>query len=89
MAVINNIPLEPERVPRGGLLTRVAGLLDWLVERANDWFHGSIPTRMNYLRDMSNDPRRTSDFDRSMAVLYAALLLALVASGVCLVITIL
>jgi STE24 endopeptidase len=89
VAVINNIPLEPERAPRGGLLTRVAGLLDYLVERANDWFHGSIPTRMNYLRAMSNDPRRTSDFDRSMAVLYAALLVALVVSGTFLVITIL
>ena len=89
VAVINNIPLERELPSNAGFFTRVGAMLDRLVERANDWFHGSIPSRMNYLRDLSNDPKRTSDFDRSMSVLYAALLLALVASGVCLVVTIL
>jgi Zn-dependent protease with chaperone function len=89
VAVINNIPLERELPANAGFFTRVGAMLDRLVERANDWFHGSIPSRMNYLRNLSNDPKRTSDFDRSMSVLYAALLLALVASGVCLVVTIL
>jgi STE24 endopeptidase len=89
VAIINNIPLERELPANAGYFTRVGAMLDRLVERANDWFHGSIPSRMNYLRDLSNDPRRTSDFDRSMSVLYAALLVALVVSGVCLVTTIL
>jgi len=89
VAVINNIPLEREQPVNAGFFQRVGAMLDRVVERANDWFHGSIPSRMNYLRNLSDDPKRTSDFDRSMSVLYAALLVALVASGVCLVVTVL
>jgi STE24 endopeptidase len=81
VAVINNIPLEPRQRERSGLLSRLGLTLDTLVERTNDWFHGSIPTRMNYLRDLSSDPRRTSEFDRTMGILYSVLLIALVFSG--------
>ena len=45
VAVINNIPLD---TPPGR--ARVAALIDGIVEQANNWFHGSIPTRMEYLR---------------------------------------
>jgi hypothetical protein len=44
---------------------------------------------MRYLRDLSGDPNRTSDFDRRMSVLYAMLVLALIVSGTALVVTVL
>jgi STE24 endopeptidase len=89
VAVINNIPLEPQRVRGSGLLGRTGAVLDRVVELANNWFHGSISTRMRYLRDLSGDPNRTSDFDRRMSVLYAMLVLALIVSGTALVVTVL
>lgn len=49
---------------------------------ARNWTHGSIATRMKYLEDISEDPRRTFDFDRRMTGVYMALVAALVGCGV-------
>ncbi len=81
VAVINNIPLEPQRFWDSGAVGRIGGMLDFIVEKANNWFHGSILNRMNYLHDLSGNPNRTSEFDRRMSILYAMLLLALIISG--------
>ncbi len=51
----------------------------------NEWLHGSIAGRMQYLRDMSADPALTGRFDRRMIGIYCGLLFGLVASGVWLV----
>lgn len=48
---------------------------------ARSWCHGSIATRMNYLRHLSTDPALTGRFDRFMLRLYIALLLILFASA--------
>jgi STE24 endopeptidase len=48
---------------------------------ARSWCHGSIAKRMNYLRHLSADPSRTSEFDRFMLKLYIGLLVLLVACG--------
>jgi STE24 endopeptidase len=44
---------------------------------ARSWCHGSIAKRMRFLRELSEDPGRTVNFDRSMARLYAALVVGL------------
>jgi STE24 endopeptidase len=52
------------------------------------WCHGSIAHRIDYLKDLSHDPRRTVKFDRTMSRLYAVLILALCAFGVWAMVTI-
>jgi hypothetical protein len=44
---------------------------------ARSWCHGSIARRMRFLRELSEDPGRTVIFDRSMARLYATLVVGL------------
>lgn len=85
VAVINNIPLEDARPWRRGVVSHFGSVIDSVVEQANNWFHGSIPRRMAYLRALSVDPARTGRFDRRMSWLNAGLvvvLLALLASFV-------
>lgn len=89
VAVINNIPLSPRRRRRGLGGRRVTSLLDEVVDAANNWFHGSITHRMDYLRDLSADPALTTRFDRLMLRLYCCLLFALFASAAAFVGTIL
>jgi STE24 endopeptidase len=48
---------------------------------AGNFTHGSIADRMDYLHTLSIDPTRTTQFDRTMSVLYAALVLALLVCG--------
>ena len=50
---------------------------------ARSWCHGSIATRMEYLTSLSVDPQRTDRFDRFMFWMYATMIGALIASGVC------
>ena len=52
-----------------------------LTDLAHDWLHGSIPSRMDYLRTLSADPSLTGRFDRVMGRLYGAMLFVLVASA--------
>ena len=51
----------------------------------NEWLHGSIDARMQYLRELSADPALTSRFDRRMVGIYCGLLFGLAASAVWLV----
>jgi STE24 endopeptidase len=44
---------------------------------ARNFSHGSIATRMKYLKDLASEPRRTDEFDRFMILVYSGLLLAL------------
>ena len=79
--VMNNIPLNPRRKPRRGLLRRLGHTLDSFVDATANWFHGSVPHRMAYVRGLSTDPSLTGRFDRFMMRLYCTLLFALFASA--------
>jgi hypothetical protein len=81
VAVMNNIPLVPRRRPRRGLFRRMGHSVDMSVETIRNWFHGSVPHRMAYLRSLSTDPSLTHRFDRFMVKLYCTLLFVLFASA--------
>jgi hypothetical protein len=81
VAVMNNIPVVPRRRPRRGLFRRLGHSLDMFVETVGNWFHGSVPHRMAYLRTLSTDPSLTHRFDRFMLRLYCTLLFVLFASA--------
>jgi Zn-dependent protease with chaperone function len=81
VAVINNIPLEPQRPTGRGLFAPASRVMNILSDKANNYFHGSIMSRINYLRSLSEDPQRTAHFDRSMLTIYAGILLVLAISG--------
>jgi len=80
VAVMNNIPMTPRRPPRRGLRRRIAHAIDNFVESLHNWFHGSVPRRMEYVRHLSADPALTGHFDKRMVRLYCTLLFALFAS---------
>jgi Zn-dependent protease with chaperone function len=81
VAVMNNIPVVPRRRPRRGFFRRLGHTLDMFVDTIHNWFHGSVPHRMAYLRNLSADPALTTRFDRFMVRLYCALLFVLFASA--------
>ena len=81
VAVMNNIPLVARRRPRRGVFRRLGHSLDMFVETIHNWFHGSVPHRMAYLRNLSADPSLTHRFDRLMLRLYCTLLFILFASA--------
>ena len=68
----------------GSALHRVAKVNNIPVAK-NEWLHGSIAARMQYLRDLSTDPDLTGRFDRRMVRIYCGLLFALAVSAVWLV----
>jgi STE24 endopeptidase len=82
VALINNMPLGSPRRLEGNLMQRVTGLVEQFADLANNWLHGSIPTRMRALHRMATDPRHTRLFDRKMSRLYVTIMLALVCSAV-------
>ena len=77
VASINNIPITPIAAPLPGFRNRVAHYIEGLMDLANNWLHGSIAGRMQYLQNLSADPRLTSHFDRTMFWLYCSLLFTL------------
>jgi hypothetical protein len=81
VAMINNLPVNPRSRRGGGLMNQVSYLAGNLMDLAYDWLHGSIASRMAYLRTLSTDPALTTKFDRVMSRLYGALLFALIASA--------
>jgi STE24 endopeptidase len=81
VATINNLPVAPRSRSRSGLVGQVSYAIGNLVDLAHDWLHGSIASRMEYLRTLSADPSLTGRFDRMMTRLYSALLFVLVASA--------
>jgi STE24 endopeptidase len=64
----------------GAALQRVA-IVNNIPVKARSWCHGSIATRMQYLRELSTDPARTARFDRFMLFLYGALVFGLFAGA--------
>jgi len=64
----------------GSALHRVA-VVNNIPIKARSWCHGSIATRMRYLRELSADPVRTQRFDRFMQFLYGAMVFALFAGA--------
>ena len=64
----------------GSALHRVA-VVNNIPVKARSWCHGSIATRMEYLRDLSADPSRTERFDRLMLFLYGSLVFGLFAGA--------
>jgi Zn-dependent protease with chaperone function len=83
VAIINNIPINPRVKPDPGLWNHVTHYADALVEMANNFLHGSIASRMEYVQDLATDPRRTGHFDRTMFWLYCTLLFTFFISAVC------
>ncbi len=81
MAAINDIPISPRTKSAPGFLNHLWHYADGLVEFTSNWLHGSIAGRMQYLQDLSADPRRTHHFDRTMFWLYCGLVFALVTSA--------
>ncbi len=81
VAVINNIPLEPPRPNGTGVLAGVSRISGGIIEHANNYFHGSIPFRMDYLRNLSLSPENTARFDRFMLRIYTVILLLLAITG--------
>lgn len=81
VAIINNMPVTPRSRQGSGLINQVGYAIGSLTDLAHDWLHGSIPSRMDYLRSISTDPSLTSQFDRLMGRLYGAMLFVLVASA--------
>lgn len=81
VAAINNIPITPRIKSAPGFRNHVAHYVEGMVELANNWLHGSIASRMQYLQDLSVDPRHTSHFDRTMFWLYCGILFALFISA--------
>jgi STE24 endopeptidase len=64
----------------GSALYRVA-VINNIPIRARNFTHGSIASRMNYLENIATDPERTTQFDRLMLALYAAMFFALILVG--------
>ena len=62
----------------GSALRRIATINNVPVH-AHEWLHGSIGSRIEFLRTLSGDPQHTRDFDKRMRWLYFGLL-AMVAS---------
>ena len=62
----------------GSALRRIATINNVPVQ-AHEWLHGSIGSRIEFLRTLSGDPQHTRDFDKRMRRLYLGLL-AMVAS---------
>lgn len=81
VAVINHMPVTPRPRQGNGLLNQVSYAVGSLTDLAHDWLHGSIPSRMDYLRSISTDPQLTTQFDRLMSRLYSAMLFVLIASA--------
>ena len=68
----------------GSALRRIA-VVNNIPLATRSWCHGSIATRMRYLQGLSQDPSRTSRFDRFMRWMYAGIVGALVVSGTLLI----
>lgn len=75
VARINNMPLDATSYSVGrGRIGRAYG---WLVHHAGTWLHGSIRSRMDYLRSLPDSPETTARFDRRMFAIRVGLIVAL------------
>lgn len=77
LARVNNIPLG--LIDRGGPTGRAATFrrsVHGFRQKTANWWHGSIQSRMAYLRGLSTHPDHTSRFDRQMCGIRLALVCA-------------
>jgi STE24 endopeptidase len=81
VALINNMPLDPRTKPKAGAWNYISYYADAAFDLASNYLHGSITSRMKYVEELSADPRRTGDFDRTMQLLFCSLLVALFVSA--------
>jgi len=81
VAAINNIPVSSRRWPGGTLLQFVSFFFDRALDSANNFLHGSITYRTDFLQKLAQRPELTRRFDRGMRWIYGALLLVLVGSA--------
>ena len=70
VASINNIPINRSTKSDPGVWNHIVHYADTLLELANNFMHGSIAGRIQYVQDLSADPRRTTHFDRTMFWIY-------------------
>jgi len=82
VALINNIPVTPPSRSATGLWNKVTHYADGIVELCNNWLHGSIAGRMQYLQELSADPGLTRRFDQTMYRLFCGLLVAFLTSAI-------
>jgi STE24 endopeptidase len=80
VAVINNIPTGSHSHWEGGFRKRINFIVERTSDLVHNWLHGSIQERQDYIRRLSEDPKRTIRFDRFMSRLCATLLFLLFAS---------
>lgn len=73
VAEVNHLPMHRPRPPRN-LWTAGVG---HLIQLAMNFLHPSIPDRVDHLRELANDPSRTSRFDRKVVSVMFAMLLSL------------
>src|SRR4029079_2837109 len=81
VAVVNNIPIETQRRSGRGVMGILTGAFDWMVDCANNYFHGSIATRMGYFCALSAHPQRPEMFDRRMMTVLMILVFGFVLSA--------
>jgi STE24 endopeptidase len=81
VAIVNNMSIRPRRRHAENLWQRILEPVDRLLNLANNWLHGSVASRMDYLQHLSTDPHHTSRFDRKMRGVYLTLMIALVISA--------
>lgn len=75
VARLNNMPLDASSYSTGrGWLGRGYG---WLVHHAGTWLHGSIRSRIEYLRSLLYAPEAAERFDRRMYAIRLGLMAAL------------
>lgn len=75
VARLNNMPLDASSYSSGrGWLGRGYG---WLVHHAGTWLHGSIRSRIEYLRSLLYAPEAAERFDRRMYAIRLGLIAAL------------
>jgi len=82
VATVNNMPITRARWRGGSVRDVLTSVLDRVMEWTNHYLHGSIPLRMDYLRDLSADPAKTQRFDRFMTRLYGGLVILFVIAAV-------
>ena len=83
VAQVNGIPLVPRRTWADGSGLRFGYWLDLLADTTGNYLHGSLLSRIHWLRGMADDPASTRRFDRKMRRINWALVCLLVIGGAC------
>jgi Zn-dependent protease with chaperone function len=73
VAEVNHLPMNRPRRPQSFW----AASTGHLMQLAMNFLHPSIPDRVDHLRELANDPSRTSQFDRKVVFVMLVMLLAL------------